>query len=133
MIPANEPYLARFKREDDRLLKHAELPVIAWDDEGHALVVDLGRGILVRANSYKDFDGLAEDGARVVAAVPGAGWRAVFKGEDGSRRIEPVVAWKIEANGYTHPVGVHADGLHEDQTHVPDFDQVVAPGEEPVD
>ncbi|WP_405634690.1 hypothetical protein OHB53_11255 [Streptomyces sp. NBC_00056] len=40
MIPASQPHVPRFRNGEDSRLKHSELPVIAWDDEGHALVVD---------------------------------------------------------------------------------------------
>ena len=131
MIPANKSHIARFKNDDSSFRKYSELPVIAWDDDGHALVVDAERGCLIRANRYKNFHNVEEAEFDVVTAVPGGGWQAVFERPDGTRFADPTIAWKIHTNGYIVGVGQRdRDGTYENQSEFPGFIQYLAPGEE---
>lgn len=62
MIPATRPYEARFETEDgtDNYVQ----PVIAWDSEGYALVVNHSQGWLTRATDIPNFRGLVEKNGR---------------------------------------------------------------------
>ncbi|WP_428956170.1 hypothetical protein [Streptomyces sp. cg35] len=132
MIPASASYNALFKRDEDGPQEYSSLPVIAWDDEGRALVVDLERGKLMPASGYKGFERLVEADERAVAAVPGAGWSALLKRPDGTTYTDPTIAWRIDVNGYVEGVGMSSrDGVRDDQSLMPYFVRYLAPGEEP--
>ncbi|WP_420032281.1 hypothetical protein ACN2WE_05305 [Streptomyces sp. cg28] len=131
MIPAAQPYRARFKHEKGGRASYTFLTVIAWDDDGHALVVDSKRGLLVRASSYGNFDTLWEGDNPVVGAIPGGGWAAVFKEDDGTLEIDPLVAWHVYPNGTLSPVTMERGGMTEDPTDATNFERLLAPGETP--
>lgn len=62
MIPATGPRLvARFRNGEGRVMRW---PVMAFDEDGHALIVDMRAGRLVRANSNPIFAGLELANAR---------------------------------------------------------------------
>ncbi|MEU0990291.1 hypothetical protein [Streptomyces sp. NPDC005953] len=130
MIPAQHPYEAHYKQEEGGRTVHRSKPVIAWDDEGQALVVDERSGRLVPANNGRAFTGLSEGVHPVVAAIPGGGWSARFKNSDGSSIIDPLVAWTVQSNGTLTPVDTDLTGLCDDPTTMANFDGLVAPGTE---
>ncbi len=69
--------------------------VDGWDAAtGTALVVDAERGARRLVTDYSDFSHL-ERADRVVAALPGAGWRvrALHWGQDDKQPVEEVLAW----------------------------------------
>ncbi|MFF8556605.1 hypothetical protein ACF058_27720 [Streptomyces sp. NPDC015501] len=84
MIPAQHPYEANYQQEENGRTVYRSKPVIAWDDEGQALVVDERSGRPVPANNGRPFTGLSEGGHPVAAAIPGGGWSARYKNEDGT-------------------------------------------------
>lgn len=131
MIPSNNEYVARYKHErDNGRTYYVDKPVVAWGEDGEALVADEKRGRLTLADSYSNFVGLDAADHPVVAAVPADGWSAVFE-EGGALHTDPLVAWLIHSNGSVTPAGVGRDGLSDDPTTIGNFVQLIAPGEEP--
>ncbi|MCX4971048.1 hypothetical protein OHA98_41280 [Streptomyces sp. NBC_00654] len=127
MIPAQHPYEANYKQEANGRTVYRSKPVIAWDDEGQALVVDERSGRLVPADSGRNFTGLSEGGHLVVAAIPGGGWSARYKNEDGTFTVDPLVAWTVRSDGILTPVDTDTAGLCDDVTTMGNFDGLVAP------
>ncbi|MFF6859915.1 hypothetical protein ACFY9H_31610 [Streptomyces bacillaris] len=109
---------------------YSSKPVIAWGDEGQALVVDERSGRLVPANDRRTFIGLSEGGQPVVAAIPGGGWSARYKNEDGTFTVDPLVAWTVRSDGTFAPIDTDTTGLCDDPTASSSFDGLVAPGAE---
>ncbi|MFC7933961.1 hypothetical protein [Streptomyces cinereoruber] len=130
MIPAQHPYQANYRQEKDGRTVYRSKPVIAWDGEGQALVADERSGQLVPANNGRTFTGLSEGEYPVVAAIPGGGWGARFKEEDGTFLVDPLVAWTIRSDGTLTPIDTDSTGLCDDPTTVSNFDGIVAPGAE---
>jgi hypothetical protein len=130
VIPAQHPYEATYKQEENGRTVYRSKPVIAWDDEGEALVVDERSGRLVPANNGRTFVGLSEGTHPVVAAIPGGGWSARYKNEDGTFNVDPLVAWTVRSNGTLTPLDTDATGWCDDPTTVGNFDGLVAPGAE---
>ncbi|MEV2255962.1 hypothetical protein AB0I94_36315 [Streptomyces sp. NPDC050147] len=130
MIPAQHPYEANYKQEEGGRTVYRSKPVIAWDDEGQALVVDERSGRLVPANNGRAFTGLSEGGHPVVAAIPGGGWSARFKNQDGTFNVDPLVAWTVRSDGTLTPIDTDATGVCEASTAMGNFDGLVAPGDE---
>lgn len=130
MIPAQHPYEANYRQEKDGRTVYRSKPVIAWDDEGRALVVDERSGRLVPANNGPTFAGISEGGHPVVAAIPGGGWSARFKNRDGTFTVDPLVAWTVRSDGTLTPVDTDATGVCEASTVMGNFDGVVGPGGE---
>ncbi|MFW3464294.1 hypothetical protein ACN24K_29865 [Streptomyces microflavus] len=130
MIPAQHPYEAKYKQEVDGRTVYRSKPVIAWDDEGQALVVDERSGRLVPANNGRPFIVLSEGGHPVVAAIPGGGWSARYKDEDGTFTVDPLVAWTVRSDGTLTPIDTDTTGLCDDPTASGSFAGLVAPGAE---
>ncbi|WP_055558781.1 hypothetical protein [Streptomyces luridiscabiei] len=128
MIPAQHPYEANYQQEVDGRTVFRSKPVIAWDDEGQALVVDERNGRLVPANNGRTFTGLSEGRHPVVAAIPGGGWGARYKSDDGSFTVDPLVAWTVRSDGTLAPVDTDITGVCDDPTAMSSFDGLVAPG-----
>lgn len=109
MIPATG-YVARKKvTARDGVTYITSEPVVAWSDDGDALVVDHGSGCLRPANQSKGFAGLNSDEGSVVAVLPGGGWLMHFTDEDGSW-TEPVVGWTVTANGVVEALSTDLAG-----------------------
>lgn len=86
------------------------LPVVAWDDDGFAMVVEPKRGGLVRARTFGNFDGIRE-GLEPHQILPGGGWLAEWRDSgDGSTWTEPVVAWRVFAGGWGGPLFTDSTG-----------------------
>ncbi|MFD8288011.1 hypothetical protein ACFV2B_07225 [Streptomyces lavendulae] len=130
MIPAQHPYEANYKQVEDGRTVYRSKPVIAWNDEGEALVVDERNGRLVPANNGRTFTGLSEGGHPVVAAIPGGGWSARYKNQDGSFTVDPLVAWTVRSDGTLTPVDTDTTGVCDDPTTMGNFDSLVALGPE---
>lgn len=113
MIPATVPYAAHFggKRPDGSHVIPSTKPVVAWDDDRRALVVDDKSGRLTPAENYKNFVGVDQDDSSYIAAIPGGGWRLAWKQTDGTEYVEPVLAWAIDRNGYGQAISADTDGL----------------------
>jgi hypothetical protein len=102
MIPATDPHRAVFTDKDGILIT---TPVIAWSDDGEALV-STKNGTLTTARGLGGFLRVqTNEDDRVVAAIPGAGWQVRWK-ETGD--CVPVVAWTFTAKGDVQPC-VHDD------------------------
>lgn len=85
------------------------MQVVAWSDEGHALVLDSERGKLVRADQRKGFRSVHQEGPTYAGMVPGGGWMYEFTSDDGSTRVQPVVAWMLKHNGDFIPCNLSDD------------------------
>lgn len=138
MIPATTPYVARYRQTFDRPDGSqgsyiADKPVIAWDDDGEALVAASERGRLVLASGYSNFEGLDTADPHVVAALPGAGWLAEYKEDDGTLFRFPVTAWLVSSDGSCKPVKVDADGYSDDARDSANFVRLITPGEQEVE
>jgi hypothetical protein len=80
-------------------------PVVAFDDEGYALVLDPEAGRLVRAADLAGFAGIAGRPDTPVAMVPGGGrWVVRYTDDDGRQREEFVVAWSVTVDGVATPL-----------------------------
>ncbi|MEW2071885.1 hypothetical protein [Streptomyces sp. NPDC007346] len=128
MIPAQHPYQADYQQEENGRTSYRSKPVIAWDDEGQALVVDERSGRLVPANNGRTFTGLSEGGHPVVGAIPGGGWSVRFKNSDGTFTEDPLVAWTVRSDGTLTPVDTDSEGECQPSTAMSNFDGLVAPG-----
>jgi hypothetical protein len=109
VIAAQPGHVARFENGETR-------PVVAWNVEGEALVVDGDE--LRLADLMVGFAGVEEE-QRIVGAVPGGGWRV--RDVDGDEFA--VIAWVIDTEGLARPI---VDGW--DGGTVP-FGWVLEPGE----
>lgn len=78
-----------------------EVPVVAWSDDGQALVVDRKGGGLRVAATVAGFVRLVHK--TEVTIVPGGGWMGDFD-DDITRTTMPVVAWRIEDDGDGRPL-----------------------------
>ncbi|WP_228184054.1 hypothetical protein [Streptomyces anulatus] len=128
MIPAQHPYRANYQQEKGGGMVPRSKPVIAWDDEGQALVVDERSGRLVPANNGRNFTGLSEGEHPVVGAIPGSGWRVRFKNEDGTFIEDPLVAWTVRSDGTLTPIDTDDNGECQPSTAMGNFDGLIAPG-----
>ncbi|WAE70649.1 hypothetical protein OUQ49_33345 (plasmid) [Streptomyces cavourensis] len=128
MIPAQHPYRARYEQEEGGRTVYRSKPVIAWDDEGQALVVDERSGRLVPANNGRTFTGLSEGGHPVVGAIPGGGWSVRFKNDDGTFTEDPLVAWTVRSDGTLTPIDTDSEGECQPSTAISNFEGLVAPG-----
>lgn len=131
MIPATEAYTAVFRHENTKTPEgrptYSEQPVIAWDDEGNALVVDEKTGRLRAANSWANFDGVHPGQAPVVAAIPGGGWLVEYSADDGTPVASPLPAWLVRRDGSFDPIDVDRDGVSGDPTETANFLRVHHP------
>ncbi|MFI9504986.1 hypothetical protein [Nocardia sp. NPDC052566] len=85
--------------------------VDGWDPAtGTALIVDAEQGVRRLVTDYPDFSHLEPTG-RVVAALPGAGWRVrtLPWGEDAAP-VEEVLAWLVTSDGRMTAIAVEEDG-----------------------
>lgn len=76
--------------------------VLAFDEDGNALVIDEKEGKLKPANSYSNFLGLyqLDDERTFVGAIPSGGWQV----QDGDRPVEPLVGWALTVEGDAQPI-----------------------------
>ncbi|MBD3544488.1 hypothetical protein [Streptomyces sp. JV180] len=117
MIPATEPFVARYKHIVDGQTRYTFKPVIAWGDNGDALVVDTKAGRLEPATHWNDFVDLGEGTSPIVAAIPGGDWKVTYRGEEsGTTDSSPLLAWGIRADGTTTPIDVDGSGFSDDPT-----------------
>jgi hypothetical protein len=112
VIPATEPYEAVFRRAlpGDRpdSVYFETLPVIAWDDCGHPLVA--GPDHLHRADELPGFREIQPARGRVVAALPGGGWRVRWADVDAPLAVP---AWLVYESGQILPVDIDTHGVAE--------------------
>lgn len=119
MIPATQPFKARFKQSSrsngEGVTYFTTMPVIAWDENGSPLVSN--KQCLVPADSWGNFHDVVEADPPVVAVVPGAGWIAEYQdGED--TMTSPILAWTVDAAGEFKPFAADGQGDPFDATEV---------------
>jgi hypothetical protein len=117
MIPAPPGLVALYKHNDPP--HHTDIPVIAFD-EGRPLVIDRDgkhdKTRLIRADSYSNYDGMAQNPyPGITALLPAGGWRVEFTDPDGSKWSEPLVGWGLR-DGSVVPLTTDSTG------YVNDFD-----------
>lgn len=128
MIPANPGHRARFNH-DDGTHSHSK-PVLAWDANGAALVLDEKHGGLRPARDFTNFNRVTEDNENVtVTAVPGGGWQFEYADDEGGTFRAPVVAWAIDSQGWAHPIGADQEGGYGMPEEASNFRRLVEPGE----
>ncbi|MFJ5150860.1 hypothetical protein ACIQCF_04630 [Streptomyces sp. NPDC088353] len=134
MIPASQPYVARYRQHNQATdtTHHSTKPVVAWGSDGMALVADEKTGRLVDADSYSNFAGLMEAPAsQAVATLPGGGWLAEYRDDDGTTFTFTVVAWSAKSDGDLEPLCVDRDGFVSNPTEDGNFVRLYHPNEEP--
>jgi hypothetical protein len=131
LIPAPPGIVARYKHEEDGRTHHNELAVIAFDEDGGALV--LGKDSLVPATSYRNFDGLSDgsEHAGYSMLIPAGGWRVEFTNRDGSRWSEPLVGWALKPSSYVTPLTADDTGYVSDFEHYRGAYRIYHPDSEP--
>lgn len=130
MIPATARYEASYRHEKDGRAHFTTKPVIAWGDDGAALVADMKTGRLCDADSWSNFAGLAMADAEVVGVIPGGSWRAEHSTDDGDVESTPVLAWLVHADGSCTPTIADRDGYTDDPTTASNFIRLYEPEEE---
>ncbi|MDX3235682.1 hypothetical protein PV392_08275 [Streptomyces sp. ME03-5709C] len=131
MIPApHAPYEASYRHENGGRPYLTSKPVIAWDNDGTALVPDEKTGRLRAADSYSNFAGVAPAKVPAVGILPGGTWRAEFRDDDGGVVSNPVLAWLVHADGSCVPTVADADGYADDPTTASNFVRLFQPEEE---
>lgn len=103
-------------------------PVIAWDEHGNAYVHDQQWGGLRRAGDIEGYRGTQTATPPVVSAIPATGWMAEYD-DNGTKSMEPVIAWLVHADGGVEPVSVGLDGGGFDPSGVDGFIRLIGPGE----
>lgn len=136
MIPA-EPgaYVAHYRQENNGTGNSyfSTKKVVAWDEDGAAQVLDPRTGRLVDASSYSNFARVIEaDTAAVVGAIPGGGWLAEHRADDGTTYTCTLVAWNVRADGTLDPVCVDDIGVGGDPSNESNFVRLYLPSDEPV-
>ncbi|GAA3256010.1 hypothetical protein [Streptomyces lavendulae] len=133
MIPATQSHEARYKHTTEHpngttTAHYTSKRVVAWDNDGHPLVV--GRdNTLCRASSWGNYHDVDLSAARVVAVIPGAGWRGEYKNDDGEVFTWPITAWSISADGHCTPLAVDALGDTDDARDSENFLRLIPPGD----
>ncbi len=116
MIPNTSSLVAVFK---ERAANGAEYEfrreIVAWADDGHALIAPQDRSGALRAvSSLANFLRIEEDDrgthSPYVQVIPGGGWMVRQRSEEGVAE-EPVVAWGFTADGFGHALISSGNGL----------------------
>ncbi|MGV9227601.1 hypothetical protein ACWDPF_33595 [Streptomyces albogriseolus] len=112
MTPADGTFFAHFGYSSQSQFDVPGSPreVIAWADNGDALL--LGKNGLVAAHTLDGFQYIrrARVKSKVVAALPGGGWKITTKFTDGETWTTPVLAWLVHEDGDVVPVDISPDG-----------------------
>jgi hypothetical protein len=119
MILAPPGLSARYKHDNPK--HHSSIAIVAFDDDGHPLVIDedgrRDKTRLIRADAYGNYDGMAEDPhPPITALLPAGGWRAEFTDDDGVTWSMPLVGWGLKG-GAVVPLTTDTDGMVEDFDH----------------
>ncbi|MFH0244441.1 hypothetical protein ACGRHY_18955 [Streptomyces sp. HK10] len=137
MIVPSQRFTAIYRHEgsaDGKTRTHyTNKPVIAWDDDGNPLVVDGKTGRLRDAGSWSNYVGVHEGEPVVVAALPGDGWRAEYRDDDGTVHSSPVVAWLVYDDGSVKPADTDRDGYVDFPTTVSNFVRIYRPEQAPTE
>lgn len=127
MIAAAPGHIALFNQNGH--YSHSK-PVLAWDDQGTALILDEKRGMLRPARDYSNFDRVTEDDENTtVTAVPGDGWQFEYTDDNGETFRAPVVAWSIDATGWAIPLAADHDDGYGSPEAAGNFHRLVGPDE----
>ena len=115
MIPAPPGLVALYKH--DKPAHHTDAPVVAFDDDGHPLIIDMDgkrdKTRLIRADAYGNYDGMAEDPyPPLTVLLPAGGWRIEYVDSDGNWS-EPLVGWALKG-GSVVALATDRDGSVED-------------------
>jgi len=127
MIPATGQTAVYDETRMDGSTYRSHVPIVAWDDEGHPLI--LGEHGLVPARNGRGYVGVDRQEESVVAALPGAGWRVEYKKGDGEVTSNLLVAWLVRADGYVFAVDSDSYGLTLAITERRGFHRLVPPTE----
>jgi hypothetical protein len=125
MIANTHPYEALFRRQKGDQKWFDKKPIVAWNDDGEALVVSDRH--LVCASSYPFFYCIQEADGRVVAAIPGGGYLARYKQETGPPLDVPILAWLITEDGRAMPITSDSDGYGNEATESSNFESIIEP------
>ncbi|MFD4524860.1 hypothetical protein ACFWP7_13230 [Streptomyces sp. NPDC058470] len=124
-------YEASYRHENNGQSHFTTMPVIAWRDDGAALVADMKTGRLRDADGWANFAGLRKADVPIIGVIPGEGWRAEVKTDTGDTDSRPILAWTLDAEGTCTPLVADSDGYTEDATGGVNFIRVYQPGEMP--
>lgn len=101
MIVPNPPLVAMFKHEKtDKTAEHITRNRVVFIDDDHEPWIVGNKSELMKASTYKNFDGLDDDSESVTSVIPALpGWRVLtFCRDDEKKTVEPyeieVVAWE---------------------------------------
>ncbi|WP_051722500.1 hypothetical protein [Streptomyces albus] len=133
MIVPNQRFAAAYRHEgsaDGKTHTHyTSKAVVGWDDDGTPLVVDEKTGRLRDASSWRNYAGVHEGEPAVIAALPGNGWRAEYRNDDGSVHSSPIVAWLVYDDGSVKPADTDGDAYVDFPTTVSNFTRIYHPTE----
>jgi hypothetical protein len=101
-------YVAYFKFESGPpAFRSMEEPVVAFSDDGEAMILEEHTGQLRAASSYTDFISVRLAPGPFVAVVPGGDWVADVTYQDGVEERRRVVGFGIGADGFGEPLIVY--------------------------
>ncbi|MFF4347560.1 hypothetical protein [Streptomyces sp. NPDC001530] len=123
MIPAHG-YEASYRHENNGRAHFSAKPVIAWGDDGAAMVADMETGRLRDADTWSNFAGLRKADTPLVGVIPGDGWRAEIRTDAGDTDFRPILAWTLDAEGTCTPLVADSDGYAEDATRGENFTRI---------
>ena len=112
MIPDNGRHEAVFRHPQvDGTHWTEHKPVVAWSDDGDALVVH--ENCLQIACNLADFNWIVEADMPVVGIASGGDWRMERRFSDGTIWDAPVIGWAVRADGTAFPLETDALGAAE--------------------
>lgn len=130
MIPATTLHHATFRHTDlDGRPTERDEPVIAWDEEGHALVLNNNR--LVRAKTLRGFVAVTwEEIGPVVGIASVDGWVAEFLSSEDRQTTLPLAGMAIRSTGEAFPLVIYPDGRCDDPQGDRTFKRIYHPGQD---
>lgn len=120
---------------------HFTKPVVRFID-GVAMVTDTSQfaadhptARLRPADSFSRFQEIRQKGV-TIAAIPGDGWFARFKQDDGTWFVQRILCWTVSDCGTITPMCAGGDGLVDDPGECSNFDCIYhesdPPGDDPL-
>lgn len=79
-------------------------PVVKFDENGTAMVLQHADGVLTPASKQRGFVEIAHVTTHVFVIPAEPGWEVFGHGEDGSEWSDPVIAWGINDAGFGVPI-----------------------------
>jgi hypothetical protein len=101
--------VARYRHRDGWREWTTEKQVLAFDDNGEALVLT-DDGLEPAHRQPGRFLGIMEPDTTFRTIITSGGWRARVTLHDGSAYVVPLVAWAIDDHGWGVPIITDADG-----------------------